>query len=94
MGERTGEVAAILIEPMAGGGGAIPADSGFLRGLRSFADDNGIVLIFDEVMTSRLGRAGLQGEYGACVHFGQDISEDRLRLDPATPLCLDCAKGG
>ena len=64
VGERAGEVAAILIEPMAGGGGAIPADSGFLRGLRRYADDNGIVLIFDEVMTSRLGRAGLQGEYG------------------------------
>ena len=64
VGERTGEVAAILVEPMAGGGGAIPADSDFLRGLRRFADDAGAVLIFDEVMTSRLGRAGLQGEYG------------------------------
>ena len=35
-----------------------------------------------------------EGEYGACVHCGEDVSEDRLRLDPATPLCLDCAKGG
>ncbi|MGI9413179.1 MAG: aminotransferase class III-fold pyridoxal phosphate-dependent enzyme, partial [Hyphomicrobiales bacterium] len=64
IGERADEVAAVLVEPMAGGGGAIPADSGFLRGLRRFADDAGCVLVFDEVMTSRLGRAGLQGEYG------------------------------
>ncbi|MGI9415208.1 MAG: aminotransferase class III-fold pyridoxal phosphate-dependent enzyme, partial [Hyphomicrobiales bacterium] len=64
IGERAGEVAAVLVEPMAGGGGAIPAESGFLRGLRRFADDAGCVLVFDEVMTSRLGRSGLQGEYG------------------------------
>lgn len=63
VGEREGEIAAILLEPMAGGGGAIPADTEFLRGLRAFADRTGAVLIYDEVMTSRLGRGGLQGEY-------------------------------
>lgn len=63
VGERAGEVAAILVEPMAGGGGGIPAETEFLRGLRAFADEIGAVLIFDEVMTSRLGRGGLQGEY-------------------------------
>ena len=59
---RDAEVAAILVEPMAGGGGGIPADTEFLRGLRDFADRSGAVLIFDEVMTSRLGRGGMQGE--------------------------------
>jgi glutamate-1-semialdehyde 2,1-aminomutase len=63
VGDRAGEVAAILLEPMAGGGGAITADTEFLRGLRAFANDIGAVLIFDEVMTSRLGRGGMQGEY-------------------------------
>jgi glutamate-1-semialdehyde 2,1-aminomutase len=58
------EIAAIIVEPMAGGGGAIPGSHGFLAGLRALADEHGAVLIFDEVMTSRLGRAGYQGEIG------------------------------
>lgn len=33
------------------------------------------------------------GEYGECVRCGEEISEKRLALDPATPLCIDCAKG-
>ena len=59
---REGDIAAILVEPMAGGGGGILADKPFLQGLRDFADRSGAVLIYDEVMTSRLGRGGLQGE--------------------------------
>jgi DnaK suppressor protein len=31
------------------------------------------------------------GDYGACVHCGEDIAIKRLELDPATPLCIDCA---
>ncbi len=58
------EIAAILLEPMAGGGGGIVSEPAFLQGLRDFADEHGIVLIFDEVMTSRMGRGGLQGELG------------------------------
>ena len=58
------KIAAILIEPMMGGGGAILADTEFLSGLRIFANTNDIVLIFDEVMTSRTGPGGLQGEIG------------------------------
>ena len=60
---REDALAAILLEPMAGGGGGIPAEKAFLKGLRELADRTGAVLIFDEVMTSRLGRAGLQGEH-------------------------------
>lgn len=61
--DRKAELAAILLEPMAGGGGGITADTEFLRGLRALADETGAVLIFDEVMTSRLGRGGMQSEY-------------------------------
>ena len=59
-----GELAAILVECMIVGGGCVPADKEFLQGLRDLADRTGAVLIFDEVMTSRFGPAGAQGEYG------------------------------
>ena len=59
-----GELAAILVEPMMGVGGCIPAEKAFLEGLRAMADRTGALLIFDEVMTSRFGPAGAQGEYG------------------------------
>jgi len=55
-------LAAILVEPMAGAGGAIPGDVDFLRELRALADRSGAALIFDEVMTSRIGPGGLQQE--------------------------------
>ena len=57
-------LAAILVEPMLGSGGCIPADVVFLRMLREESAARGIVLIFDEVMTSRLGRHGLADELG------------------------------
>ncbi|EME41034.1 hypothetical protein DOTSEDRAFT_91075 [Dothistroma septosporum NZE10] len=53
-----GDVAAIIVEPMMGSGGAIPADLEFLRGLRRIADNVGAVLVFDEVMTSRMHSGG------------------------------------
>jgi glutamate-1-semialdehyde 2,1-aminomutase len=55
-----GDLAAIIVEPMLGSGGCIPAEQGFLEGLRTLADETGAVLIFDEVMTSRLSPGGLQ----------------------------------
>ena len=58
------ELAAILIEPMQGTTGCIPAERGFLAGLRSLADETGALLIFDEVMTSRLAPGGLQEAHG------------------------------
>jgi glutamate-1-semialdehyde 2,1-aminomutase len=57
-----GELAAILVEPMAGAGGAVPGTSEFLLALRELATRHGIVLIFDEVMTSRLSAGGLQAK--------------------------------
>jgi len=51
------ETAAILIEPVLGEGGYVPAPPGFLKGLRSICDKNGILLIADEVQTG-FGRTG------------------------------------
>jgi glutamate-1-semialdehyde 2,1-aminomutase len=58
------ELAAIVIEPMMGGGGGISADREFLQALRTAATRHGIVLVFDEVMTSRLSSGGLQKKHG------------------------------
>lgn len=58
-------IAAIIVEPVAGNMGCVPPANGFLQQLRDICDKNGIVLIFDEVMTGfRLGPAGAQGLYG------------------------------
>jgi glutamate-1-semialdehyde 2,1-aminomutase len=56
------ELAAIIVEPMMGAAGAVPGDPEFLRGLHEAATAHGIVLIFDEVMTSRLSPGGLQAK--------------------------------
>jgi glutamate-1-semialdehyde 2,1-aminomutase len=53
-------LAAILVEPMLGGSGCIPATREFLAELRALASETGAILIFDEVMTSRLAPGGLQ----------------------------------
>jgi glutamate-1-semialdehyde 2,1-aminomutase len=58
------EIAAILVEPMQGTTGCIPAERSFLDGLRTLADETGALLIFDEVMTSRLAPGGLQEAHG------------------------------
>jgi glutamate-1-semialdehyde 2,1-aminomutase len=58
------DLAAILVEPMIGAGGCIPAETAFLQALREMATAHDIVLIFDEVMTSRLGPQGMQGRVG------------------------------
>jgi glutamate-1-semialdehyde 2,1-aminomutase len=57
---RPGQVACVLLEPMLGSGGRIPADAAFLAGVRALCDREGAVLIFDEVQTSRLSFGGAQ----------------------------------
>ncbi|HLT08066.1 MAG TPA: glutamate-1-semialdehyde 2,1-aminomutase [Cyclobacteriaceae bacterium] len=60
-----GEVAAIILEPVAGNMGLVVPEEGFLKGLRTLADQEGIVLIFDEVMTGfRLSLGGAQELFG------------------------------
>ena len=64
MAEHAADLAAVLVEPLAGTGGSIPGDPEFLAALREGADEHGIVLIFDEVMTSRLSSGGMQKRIG------------------------------
>ncbi|WP_299759595.1 glutamate-1-semialdehyde 2,1-aminomutase [uncultured Pontibacter sp.] len=60
-----GQIAAIILEPVAGNMGLVTPAEGFLQGLRSLCDKEGIVLIFDEVMTGfRLSAGGAQQLYG------------------------------
>ena len=61
---QASDIAAVLVEPMQGSAGAIPAVPGFLEGLRELTRSHGIILIFDEVMTSRLTSGGLQEKLG------------------------------
>jgi glutamate-1-semialdehyde 2,1-aminomutase len=57
-------LAAVILEPMQGGAGAICGTPEFLKALREACSKHGVLLVFDEVMTSRLGAGGLQGKHG------------------------------
>lgn len=61
---NAGDLAAVILEPMLGGGGCIPATREFLAMLREETQKHGIVLIYDEVMTSRLDPGGLSAKTG------------------------------
>jgi glutamate-1-semialdehyde 2,1-aminomutase len=97
------DLAAIIVEPMMGAAGAIAGEPAFLQGLREAASRHGIVLIFDEVMTSRLSPGGLQeklgitpdmttfGKYlGGGLSFGAfgGRAELMARFDPSHPAAL------
>lgn len=59
------EIAAVIVEPVAGNMGVVPPQPGFLEGLRKVTSDYGTVLIFDEVMTGfRVDLNCAQGRYG------------------------------
>ena len=59
------QVAAIILEPVAGNMGVVPPAAGFLEGLRKLATEHGIVLIFDEVMSGfRVAYGGAQERFG------------------------------
>src|SRR5699024_12375050 len=63
--EHKHEVAAVIVEPVAGNMGCIPPISGFLEGLRELCSNENIILIFDEVMTGfRLAKGGAQEKFG------------------------------
>ena len=57
---------AVIVEPMQGEGGVVPADADFLRGLRELCDEHNALLIFDEVQTG----VGRTGELYAYMHYG------------------------
>jgi len=98
------DLAAILVEPMQGAGGCTPGDPAFLKLLRDRADQLGAVLIFDEVMTSRLSPGGRQAQLGIIPdmttlgkYIGGGMSfgafggrrEIMRRFDPREPGYLD-----
>jgi glutamate-1-semialdehyde 2,1-aminomutase len=64
--ERYGEgLAAIVVEPVAGNMGVVPAGPGFLEALRKLCDASGALLVFDEVITGfRVARGGAQERFG------------------------------
>ncbi len=94
------DLAAIVVEPMMGAAGCIPGEPAFLGALREASTRHGIVLVFDEVMTSRLSPGGLQqalgitpdmttlGKYlGGGLSFGAfgGRAEIMQRFDPRSP---------
>jgi len=65
MAARGREVAAIVVEPVAGNMGVVPPAAGFLEGLRALCDSHGSLLVFDEVITGfRVAYGGAQALYG------------------------------
>ena len=75
--ESNGEVAAVIVEPVAANMGVVPPAKGFLEGLRRLCDENEALLIFDEVITGfRLGFTGAAGYFGVVpdlVTYGKII---------------------
>lgn len=75
--ENEGEVAAIIVEPVAANMGVVPPQSGFLQGLRDLCDAHGALLVFDEVITGfRLAAGGAQEYFGVradLLTFGKVI---------------------
>lgn len=74
---NAGQVAAVIVEPVAANMGVVPPQSGFLQALRALCDEFGSLLIFDEVITGfRLAPGGAQAYYGVradLVTYGKII---------------------
>lgn len=72
-----GQVAAVIVEPVAANMGVVPPQPGFLEGLRKLCDESGSLLIFDEVITGfRLAPGGAQAYFGVradLVTYGKII---------------------
>jgi glutamate-1-semialdehyde 2,1-aminomutase len=101
--EHAHELAAVIVEPVQGSGGAIAGEPGFLHALREATAAHDVLLVFDEVMTSRLSRAGVQDALGirpdlttlgkyvggglACGAFG-GRADLLARFDPSRPDAL------
>lgn len=75
--EHPDRIACVIVEPVAANMGVVGPDSGFLEGLRTLCDQNGALLIFDEVITGfRLAKGGAQEYFGVradLVTFGKII---------------------
>lgn len=77
LSQQGGDIAAVIVEPVAGNMGCVPPKPGFLEMLREECTRHGIVLIFDEVMTGfRLAKGGAQEAYNVAadlITFGKII---------------------
>ena len=84
-----GDVAAIFLEPVLGAGGCIPADGGYLKGVRELADREGALLAFDEIITGyRVALGGAQERYGV----KPDLATFGKVAGGGLPLGLVCGK--
>jgi glutamate-1-semialdehyde 2,1-aminomutase len=64
VGQYPGQIACIIVEPIAGNMGVVLPEKGFLEGLRKICDEEGIILLFDEVITGfRVAYGGAQELY-------------------------------
>jgi beta-alanine--pyruvate transaminase len=78
-------IAAVIVEPMAGSTGVLPAPKGYLQRLRAICDKHGILLIFDEVITGfgRLGHAFAAERYGVIpdiITFAKGITSGTVPM--------------
>src|SRR5712691_6032942 len=78
-------IAAVIVEPMAGSTGVLPAPKGYLQRLRAICDKHGILLIFDEVITGfgRLGHAFAAERYGVIpdmITFAKGITSGSVPM--------------
>jgi glutamate-1-semialdehyde 2,1-aminomutase len=101
-GQHGADIAAVIVEPVAGNMGVVPPHGAFLGGLRSLCDEHGALLVFDEVITGfRLALGGAQELFGVAPDlstFGKIIggglpvgafggrAEILERLAPAGPV--------
>jgi glutamate-1-semialdehyde 2,1-aminomutase len=98
--KHAANLAAVIVEPMQGGAGALAGEATFLKGLRKACDAHKVLLILDEVMTSRIDYGGVQrrvgvkpdlmtlGKYvGGGLSFGAfgGKAEIMARFDPSRP---------
>ncbi len=77
------EIAALIIEPIQGEGGDNHFREEFFRELRIVCDENGIMLIYDEVQTG----IGLSGKMWTHQHFGKDCQPDIICFGKKTQVC-------
>ncbi|MEX0777651.1 MAG: glutamate-1-semialdehyde 2,1-aminomutase [Phycisphaeraceae bacterium] len=87
MSEHRDQIAAMIVEPIAGNMGCVPPAPGYLKSLRDLCDRFGVLLIFDEVMTGfRVGFGGAQGLF--------DVTPDLTCLGKVIGGGLPCAAYG
>ncbi len=95
------DTACVLVEPMLGAGGCIPASTEFLGVLRALADAHGALLVVDEVMTSRLAVGGAQQVHDVAAdltvlgkYFGGGLSFGAFGGSREVMAAFDPARGG